>query len=102
MSAVHRDFVLENNAHHHVHVAVIPNGTLEVDIEESREHFCADLDEIAFEENGDVTWLICVESPKQCEKSRWKIPMCQKDAFDLAHLIDDAEDDLEILMRDLV
>ncbi|WP_434360434.1 hypothetical protein NF212_07955 [Parasalinivibrio latis] len=102
MLAIHRDFVLENKAHHHVHVAVIPNGTLEIDVEESREHYCVDLDQIAFEQKGKITWMICIESPRHCDTTQWKIPMCRKDAFDLAHLIDDAEDDLEILMRDLI
>ncbi|MDX1302105.1 hypothetical protein [Photobacterium sp.] len=100
MLAEYRKFTLPGKAHLHASVKVIPTGEVEVFIKEKHDELHADFDELCFYSCGKNTELICKEHAGQ-DKVRWHIDLANEDARELAKLIESAEEEFEILMRDL-
>lgn len=100
MLAEHRYFTLPGDTGLHVDITVIPTGELEVNILEKDNQLKGEFEELHFYSNGKRTELVCKDqlSP-DCVK--WHLDLSNDDARDLAKLIEMAEEEYEILMRDL-
>ena len=99
MLAKHRDYLLHGTQNFHAHVQVNPIGQLDVDIVEKREHHSASFESLAFKKVGSKTIVSgCDEKNK---KSKWQLTLAKKDAEELNLLIEEANEEYEILMRDL-
>ncbi|MCG7495547.1 hypothetical protein MHO82_01555 [Vibrio sp. Of7-15] len=101
MLVKHRDYILEDMTHHKVHVAVVPTGIVNLELDDHTERYQAEFDLLAFMRNEDTTWLVC-KSKLDNGVEKWKLPLKEKDASDLEHLIEDAEQELNTLFDDLI
>ncbi|MDF2152702.1 hypothetical protein [Vibrio sp. CAU 1672] len=97
MIAVHREYCLSNRPGLHAHVEVNPVGKLEVEIVELHEHHTTEFDDLSFESRGGETRVCGKEATKP-----WQVKLAATDALELSHLIDEANEELETLMRDLM
>ncbi|QUJ70262.1 hypothetical protein KDD30_19260 (plasmid) [Photobacterium sp. GJ3] len=100
MLAEHRQYLLPDGNGSHLDVTVIPTGFLEVEIMEEHDKYQAEFDELLFLANGKKTELVCRDHAGG-ECVRWQVKMASEDARELAKLIELAEDEFELLMRDL-
>ncbi|PSV26858.1 hypothetical protein C9J44_14930 [Photobacterium sp. GB-27] len=92
-----RDFTLLGKVQRHAHISVIPTGKLRVNILEDNAEQEAEFSQLWFSRTGTKTLLVCrVES-----KVNWQLDLRNQDAKELEHLIESAQEDYEILMRDL-
>ncbi|PFG57920.1 hypothetical protein ATG66_0420 [Vibrio sp. ES.051] len=97
MIAVHRDYRLSNSSGLHAHVEVNPVGKLEVEIVELQERHTTEFDNLSFESCGCET-RIC----GQDETTPWQVNLAVTDALELSHLVEEANEEYEILMNDLM
>ncbi|WP_087018962.1 hypothetical protein [Thaumasiovibrio subtropicus] len=99
MLAKCRHYTLPGTPELHATVNVIPTGMVHVEILENRQSIDADFEQLSFKTHGRMTDLVCYSEAgkKEC----WNLGMNSEDARDLAKLIESAEEELEILMRDL-
>ncbi|MEJ2765957.1 hypothetical protein VV869_18550 [Photobacterium sp. MCCC 1A19761] len=100
MLAERRQFILPGQKALHANITVIPTGELEVKIQEEAHPLKADFEELYFYSAGNGTELVC-KAPLESDSVRWQLHLENKDARELAKLIELAEEELEILMRDL-
>lgn len=100
MLAEHRQYTLPGKKVLHADVTVNPTGELEVDIKEKKNHLTAEFEELHFCSGRQKTDLVCQE-PVGDHAIRWHIYLANQDAEELEHLIEEAEEEFEILMRDL-
>nr|WP_086937351.1 hypothetical protein [Thaumasiovibrio occultus] len=99
MLAKSRQYTLPGKPELHANVNVIPTGIVSVEIIERQHKVDAEFDQLTFESKGGVTRLVCYSD--KGKKPCWDLGMTNEDARDLAKLIETAEEELEILMRDL-
>lgn len=100
MLAVYRKYTLEDAKHLDAQIQVIPTGLIEIDIPEKKQHHSAEFTQLRFETKGKITHLVG-KTYAHGKATQWKLPLDNADANELAFLIKDAEERLEILMRDL-
>ncbi|UTV29941.1 hypothetical protein [Photobacterium atrarenae] len=100
MLAEHRQFILPGQKELHANIKVIPTGELEVNIQEEAHQFQAEFEELYFYTAGNSTELVCREQLGS-DAVRWQLYLANEDARELAKLIELAEEEFEILMRDL-
>lgn len=96
MITKHRDYQLQDSNHFHAHVEINPVGVLDVEILENKQHHQAEFNELSFMKIGGHTRLC-----GQHDKKPWQLALANKDAEEINRLIDQASEELEILMRDL-
>ncbi|MGR5237124.1 hypothetical protein [Vibrio alfacsensis] len=97
MITVHREYSLKNSLDFHASVEVNPVGMLEVDIIELGEHHTTDFGDLSFESRGSETRVCGKEG-----KVPWQFNLATKDALELSHLVDEANEEYETLMSDLM
>ena len=95
-----RHYTLPGKKALHADVAVIPTGELEVDIKEKKDHLTAEFEELHFCCGRQQTDLVCQDQVGD-HAIRWHIYLAKQDAEELEQLIENAEEEFEILMRDL-
>lgn len=100
MLAERRQFTLPGKKALHADITVIPTGELEVDIKEKHNHLTAEFDELQFCCGVKNTDLICKDQLGK-HTVRWHIYLANNDAKELEKMIEEAEEEFEILMRDL-
>ena len=100
MLAKHRNYLLKDTKKLHAHVQVIPTGLLEIEIIEKKQHHAAEFLELHFEQEGKITKLFG-KNTANGKPTLWQVPFNHDDAKDLENLIDEANEEFEILMRDL-
>ncbi len=100
MLEVHRNYLLKDTKQLKARVHIIPTGSVKIEILDKKQCHLADFEQIHFERKGNVTQLIGSEN-KNGKNKQWQLPFDHKDANELANLIDQAADNLEILMRSL-
>ena len=98
--AERRQYTLPGKKVLHADVTVIPTGELKVDIKEMHSHLKAEFEELHFCCGRSKTDLVC-ENQVGKHAVRWHIYLAKQDAEELEELIENAEEDYEILMRDL-
>ncbi len=99
MLAKCRQYTLPGTPELHANINVIPTGMLHVEILEDRRCIDADFEQLSFKTHGRMTDLVCYSGSGK--KESWNLGLSSEDARDLAKLIESAEEELEILMRDL-
>ncbi|UFN72268.1 hypothetical protein LN249_17695 [Vibrio alginolyticus] len=97
MIAVHRDYCLSNSSDLHAHVKVNPVGKLEVEIVKLQERHTTEFDDLSFESRGCET-RICGKE----DTTPWQFNLAVTDALELSHLVEEANEEYEILMNDLM
>ena len=97
MLAVHRDYCLSSSPNLHAHVEVNPVGKLEIDIVELHEHHTTEFDDLSFESCGAQT-RICGKE----DTVSWHFNLTKTDALELSHLVEEANEEYETLMSDLI
>lgn len=100
MLSIQRNYLLKDSKQLHARVEVIPTGLLEIEIIEKHQTHAAEFEHIQFERKGRVTQLIG-QNDNNGKAITWKLPLANDDAKELEHLIEEASEELEILMRDL-
>jgi hypothetical protein len=96
MIETHRNYQLMDKQHSHVHVKLNPVGVLDVSLLDSDTHYLSDLDKVSFVPVGQVTEV------SGCADNRtWRLEFDKYDAIELNHLIANANEEFEILMKDL-
>jgi hypothetical protein len=98
MLAEHRQFVLPEGNGGWADVYINSTGTIKVNITHQNCSFEGEFDQLSFHTSGRKTELICKRDPQQSE---WHVNFANQDARELALLIERAEDEFELLMRDL-
>jgi hypothetical protein len=101
MTIKQRDYLIPNANRDHAHVEINPVGEVDIDIVESRKHYHANLDKVRFEHQGDKVKVVGFHDDG-VKKSRWQLTLASRDALDLNFAIEEANDEMEILLRDLV
>ncbi|MGD8110425.1 hypothetical protein ACQEXU_09050 [Vibrio sp. TRT 21S02] len=96
MIAVHRNYLLQNAKHWHAHVAVNPVGIIDIEIKENHVHHSSSFDDLQFESIANKTRL-----RGQGNSTQWEVMLSDHDALELSHLIHEANEELETLLRDL-
>ncbi|EGQ8505831.1 TPA: hypothetical protein N2889_005204 [Vibrio parahaemolyticus] len=97
MIAVHRDYCLSSSSELHAHVKVNPVGRLEVEIIELEERHTTEFDDLSFESRGCET-RVCGKE----DATPWQFNLAVTDALELSHLVEEANEEYEILMNDLM
>ncbi|KZN61921.1 hypothetical protein N473_20480 [Pseudoalteromonas luteoviolacea CPMOR-1] len=96
MITIHREYCLSGEKGLHAHIEVFPTGQLDVDIVELHEHHSTQFDNIKYEHTGADIIITGIEG-----STSWQVVLKERDARELSHLISDANEEYEILMRDL-
>ncbi|MDN3612149.1 hypothetical protein ACODM8_15745 [Vibrio ostreicida] len=96
MISTFRDYELKGTRHFHAHIEVNPAGLLGVDIIEKNEHHQAELCNVSFEKLEGKTRIKGKEA-----QDDWQMDLNDQDATELRRLIIEANEEFEILMRDL-
>ncbi|QIA62420.1 hypothetical protein GT360_02270 [Vibrio astriarenae] len=96
-----RDYLIPNTNRYHAHVEINPVGEVDIDIVESQKHYHSNLDRVQFERKGEKVKVLGVDEHAG-KTSKWQLTLASGDALDLNCAIEEANDELEILMRDLV
>jgi len=97
MITIHRHYRLSNRPDLHAHVEVNPIGQLDVEIVELHEHHSTEFDDLTFKTRGQKTQV--------CGKEKtlpWHLNLDANDAKDLSTVINEANEEYETLMRDLM
>ncbi|NLS12046.1 hypothetical protein HGP28_03955 [Vibrio sp. SM6] len=97
MISVHRDYVLADTSLMHIHIEVNPTGKLDLKVCETQVHHVTEFDNIRFDVGQNKTVLLGTD-----HSNPWQYTLSSKDAVELNHLIAEASEQLEILLRDLV
>lgn len=95
-----RQFILPGDTGFHADITVNPTGELDVNIVEKDNHLTGEFAELCFYTSGKKTELVCKDQHVP-DTVRWHLLLASDDARELAKLIELAEDEYEILMRDL-
>ncbi len=96
MIKVHRHYTLTNDKHLHAHVVVNPVGLFELEIVELNERHTTDFDNLLFESTKAGTKIRSKE-----RTDPWQVFLANKDAREITHLIDEANEEYEDLMTNL-
>ncbi|MEI8634374.1 hypothetical protein P4S72_24845 [Vibrio sp. PP-XX7] len=99
MIKVHRDYLTRDKHHRRAHVEVNPVGYLDIDIIGRNECYHCDFEYIYFENSGEKTKVIGHEQGKN--NKVWQLMLSDQDARELTHLIEEANETYELLMKDL-
>ncbi|GAB2666813.1 hypothetical protein [Vibrio panuliri] len=97
MIAVHREYCLTNSPNLHAHFEVNPTGKLAVEIIELNQRHMTEFDDLVFQSNqGGIE--VCGKE----QRVPWRCHLAISDALELSTLVEEANEELEVLMRDLV
>ncbi|PSW20102.1 hypothetical protein C9I98_08560 [Photobacterium sanctipauli] len=100
MLAENRLFTLPDESGLHADITVVPTGELKVTILEKNSSMQGDFNQLYFYSDGKRTELVCKDQLVP-ENIQWHVHLANDDARELAKLIEMAEEEYEILMRDL-
>ena len=81
----------------YTHIEVNPVGKLEVEIVELQERHITEFEDLSFEIRGAQTRIYGKEGMVP-----WQFNLAKPDALELPHLVDEANEEYETSMRDLM
>lgn len=96
MITVHREYRVSTKPEQYAHVEINPVGQLDVEMMGEQKHYVADFEHLSFSSHSHGVLIEC-----QKVNSPWKMMLEKADAQELRHLVEDAQEEFEILMRDL-
>ncbi|ANS86190.1 hypothetical protein VSVS12_02430 [Vibrio scophthalmi] len=97
MIAIERKYCLSNNPNLYARIEVNPIGQLDVEIIELNERHTTQFDDLSFKCSQGVIHV--------CGKEQtlpWQLSLATGDGLELSTLVDNANDEYETLMRDLM
>lgn len=97
MIVTHRQYCLTNRPNLHAHFQVNPVGKLEVEIIELQEHHSTEFNDLCFESKGS-----CIKVSGKEQSVPWQCHLAVSDALELSSLVEEANEEYEMLMRDLM
>ncbi len=97
MISVHRDYCLSRRPDLHAHIEVNPVGKLKVELVELQECHSTEFDDLSFESRGNEIRIWGKENA-----NRWQLKLAASDAMELSHLVEEANEEYETLMSDLM
>ncbi len=97
MITVHRHYSLPERPNMHTHFEVNPTGRLEVEIIELNEKHSTEFEDLSFESTGTGV-RVCGKD----QSTAWRCELQVKDALELSSLVEEANEEYEALMRDLM
>ncbi|CAE6943967.1 hypothetical protein [Vibrio sp. B1FLJ16] len=97
MIVVHRDYCLSRRPDLHAHIEVNPVGKLNVEIVELQECHSTEFDDLSFESRGNEARVCGKENA-----DKWYFKLAMTDAMELSHLVEEANEEYETLMNDLM
>ncbi|HAS63793.1 MAG TPA: hypothetical protein DCS35_15280 [Vibrio sp.] len=97
MLAIQRKYCLSNRPNLHVQFEVNPIGKLEVEIIELHQHHSTDFEDLSFRSQGNV-----IEVCGREKHVPWRCNLAVSDALELSSLVEEANEEYEVLMRDLM
>ncbi len=97
MITVHRDYCLSRRPDLHAHIEVNPVGKLKVELVELQKCHSTEFDDLSFESWGSETRICGKENAH-----KWQFKLAESDAKELSHLVEEASEEYEILMSDLM
>ncbi|SHF07351.1 hypothetical protein [Vibrio gazogenes] len=98
MITIHRDYLLVHRGNKdHAHVKVNPVGHIDIELNSCQACYHSAFDDVHFEKTGQKTKL----TGNDHSSSPWQVMLSDNDAKELNHLIEEANDVYETLMRDL-
>lgn len=97
MLAIQRQYYLSNRPNLHAQFEVNPTGRLEVEIIELHEHHSTEFGDLSFKSQGN-TIEVCGEE----QQVPWRCKLAVTDALELSSLVEEANEEYEVLMRDLM
>lgn len=98
MFAKRRAYILAKKTHPKAQVTVNPTGNLHIDVKDEKKALDGNFEDLSFKQDGKITVLFCLKHDNQ---RYWRIELSEKDAKELIQLIHEAEDEFELIMRDL-
>ncbi|MBE3659659.1 hypothetical protein BOO91_01685 [Vibrio navarrensis] len=96
MLTVQRHYTVSGKPSLHTCVEVNPTGTVEIEVLELYQHHSSSFDNLSFKVNPQGVSVVCCH-----QASPWQLLLNSQDAQELRSLIQEAEEEYEILMRDL-
>ena len=100
MHTKHLSCLLPGKRHHHARIDINPKGFIRVNIVENKQSYTAKFEELCFECKGSIPSVVCCDlispSRKHC-----RIYLSSDDARALLNSMVEAQEEYEILMRDL-
>lgn len=96
MITAHRNYRMVGKSGLHAHVEVSPLGKLRVDVIETNQHHMAKFEQVKFEKQNKHVRIV-----NKQKDHPWHIILEESDASELNHLIEDAIEEYEQLMKDL-
>ncbi|CAM3585907.1 hypothetical protein VA7868_04314 [Vibrio aerogenes CECT 7868] len=97
MITVHRNYFMHDQNHNKAHFQVNPVGHLDIDIIGRNKFYHCELENVFFESQGERTKV----TGREPGKRTWHVMLSTRDAAELTHLIEDAHEQFEVLMKDL-
>ncbi|WP_096619424.1 hypothetical protein [Candidatus Enterovibrio altilux] len=98
--ARYRDYQSKGTKQFHAHVQVNPISLVEVKIIEKDQCHISEFKHLHFEQSGYVTNLVSNHTSNS-KLVQWQLPLASDDARELQNLIEEATEELEILIRSL-
>lgn len=92
--------LLPGKLHFHAHIDINPKGYIRVRIVEKKQTHVAKFEDLRFEYKHSCPGVVCCEYARPPEK-HWHFYLSANDARELISSMVEAEDEYEILMRDL-
>ncbi len=100
MLAKRCSYTLQSDDHYHVNIVVNPEGVMDVNIIENKQHVISEFDHVHFKESRQGVKLICEDDDCAGHEEICLI-LSRKDALELREMIDNAIQEYEQLMTDL-
>ena len=97
MITIHRKYCLSNPPNVHARVEVNPAGKLEVEIVELNERHSSEFNDLYFELSAGAI-RVCGKG----ETAAWQLSLKNGDGLELSTLVNNANEEYETLMRDLM
>ncbi|MBM7457114.1 hypothetical protein HNR62_003025 [Oceanisphaera litoralis] len=100
MLAKQCSYTSQDGEHQHVNIVVNPEGTIDVNILESKQHVTSEFDHVHFKDGRQGVNLICEDESCSAHKEIC-LTLSRRDALELCEVIDNAIKEYEQLMSDL-
>lgn len=98
MLRTYLDCVLRAPSKMKARVSICPTGVIKIELADKNTCYSCELEKICFEQNGKT---ICLVGCSYNEQEPWRLNLNKEDARELKKRIDEMQDMVEILMRDL-
>ena len=93
-------YTLQDGEHRHANIVVNPEGTIDIDVVENKQHVTSELERVHFKDSCEGVQLICEDDQGAAHKEIC-LMLSRRDALELCEVIDNTIEEYEQLMSDL-